>query len=118
MLWWSKPLDVHDPTPVIGPRVEALCALMCMNSDIGRGATSFGKRSIKPLVPFEMDYLIRVDADDGLPVPFPTSETDYVSGKVTVSGKGLVSAETLSPQKVLHLVFSHTILPLTPLTTR
>ena len=95
MLWWYKPLDVHDPTPVNGPWVESLCALMCMNSDVGRGATSFGKRSIESLVPFEMDYLIHVD--DGIlanSIPIPTSEKHFVSRKDTVSGETPVSSKS------------------------
>ena len=80
-LWWSKPLDVLDPTLVTGEWVRPLCALMCMNSDIGR-VNTLGKRQKNSLVPFEMDSLNYLnDASTGVedPVLNPNSNKSHAS---------------------------------------
>jgi hypothetical protein len=35
MLWWNKPQDVIEPLLVQGPKVDEICAILCMKSSMG-----------------------------------------------------------------------------------
>ena len=92
-LWWSKPLDVRDPTVLTGSWARLLCALMCMNSDIYQ-FSSMDPLSRNKLEKFEMNGLTYYNTQDRIQADLRLHNVNQTGGDRPTIHQDIVPAET------------------------